>query len=109
MNALHAAKGGMTFVLILAVGITQVVLGLMGIEHYWGAGAAVIALMVALIFRFTLPLTIGTFFGVTAVLKWPWYLALLVTAPGLLFLVPGLLVSVLALATTSLKSMTTKR
>jgi hypothetical protein len=96
MNALLASMGGMAFVLFLAVGITHMALGYMGIEHYWGTGAAVTALIAAVMFRFMLPLTIGTFFGAMAVLKWPWYLALLVAAPGLLFAVPALVAAALA-------------
>ena len=43
-----------------------------------------------------LPLTIGTFLGAMNVWGWPWYGALALAAPGLLFIVPALITSVLS-------------
>ena len=37
-----------------------------------------------------LPLTIGTFFGALNVLNWHWFGALILTIPGLLFVVPAM-------------------
>lgn len=84
------ALGGIAFLLFLVIGITQIVIGYMGIEHYFGTIAAIIVLIVAFFLRLMLPLTIGTFFGAMEVLGWPWYLALLITAPGLLFVTPAM-------------------
>ena len=85
-----AALGVFGFILFIAVGITQAAIGYMGIEHYFGTVAAVIALIAAFFLRLMLPLTIGTFFGALEVLGWPWYLALAITAPGLLFAAPAM-------------------
>ena len=90
-----AALGAFGFILFLAVGITQAAIGYMGIEHYFGTIAAIIALIAAFFLRLMLPLTIGTFFGAMEVLGWPWYLALLVTAPGLLFAAPAMVAAAL--------------
>lgn len=79
------------FLAMLALGVVQLVAGFTGIEHelgiYWAWGA----LFVALFFRFMLPMTIGAFFGATEVWGWHWAGALLLVAPGLLFIVPGLM------------------
>ena len=90
-----AALGAFGFILFLAVGITQAAIGYMGIEHYFGTIAAIIALIAAFFLRLMLPLTIGTFFGAMEVLGWPWYLALLITAPGLLFAAPAMVAAAL--------------
>jgi hypothetical protein len=63
-----AALGAFGFILFLAVGITQAAIGYMGIEHYFGTIAAIIALIAAFFLRLMLPLTIGTFFGAMEVL-----------------------------------------
>ena len=78
-----AALGVFAFILFLGIAVVQGVIGYIGIEHYFGTIAAVIALAVAFSLRITLPLTIGTFFGALEVLGWPWYLALVITVPGL--------------------------
>lgn len=90
-----AALGAFAFILFLAVAIVQAVIGYIGIEHYFGTIAAVIALAVAFSLRITLPLTIGTFFGALEVLGWPWYLALVITVPGLLFAAPAMIAAAL--------------
>ena len=90
-----AALGGLGFLLLIAVGITQAAIGFMGIEHHLGTIVAILALVAALFFRLMLPLTIGTFFGAIDVLGWSWYLALIVTAPGLLFAAPAMVAAAL--------------
>ena len=90
-----AALGAFAFILFLAVAIVQAVIGYIGIEHYFGTIAAVMALAVAFSLRITLPLTIGTFFGALEVLGWPWYLALVITVPGLLFAAPAMIAAAL--------------
>jgi len=84
------AFGALWFLFLLAVGLTQAVIGFIGIEHYLGSIAAFLALAAAIFLRLMLPLTIGTFFGALEVFGWPWYLALLITAPGLLLAVPAM-------------------
>ncbi len=86
------------FLAILAFGLAQFVAGYAGIEHHLGAGWAIGALAVAFLLRFTLPITIGAFFGAMNVWGWHWALAALFAAPGLLFVVPGVIASVASMA-----------
>lgn len=79
------------FLLFICVGIAQLYIGFLGIEYHFGAIWATIALVAAFPFRFTLPITIGTFFGAIGVLGWSWYMALLITVPGLLLIFPAIL------------------
>ncbi|MBI1302033.1 MAG: hypothetical protein GC137_10350 [Alphaproteobacteria bacterium] len=81
---------GLGFILFIGFGIFQLVIGYQGIEYHLGAGWAIAALACTFIFRFTLPITIGTYFGVVDVLEWHWAIGLLVAAPGLLFMVPSI-------------------
>ncbi len=73
----------------MALGVVQLSVGFIGIEHHLGAIWAWVAIAAAFGLRFLLPLTIGTYFGAVDVLGWPWYAGLLLAAPGLLFVVPG--------------------
>jgi hypothetical protein len=80
----------------IVFGIAQLVAGFQGISYELGAVWAYIGLAAALIFRFMLPITVGSFFGAMNVWGWPWYFALLFAAPGLAFLaliIPGALKS----------------
>jgi hypothetical protein len=88
-NILAFLAGGFGVILMLGIGLAQIVIGYIGIEYHFGSGWAIGVLVLAFVFRFTLPLTIGTFFGALDVFGWPWYGALLITLPGLLFMVPG--------------------
>jgi hypothetical protein len=82
--------GGMgLFVSFLAIGAIQIYVGFLGIEFHLGEGWAWGAIAVGFIFRLMLPLTVGTFFGAMDVWGWPWYGALLIAAPGLLFVLPA--------------------
>jgi hypothetical protein len=74
----------------LAVGAVQIYGGFVGIEYHFGTGWAWGAIAVGMVFRLMLPLTIGTFFGALDVCGWPWYGALLLAAPGLLFVLPAM-------------------
>lgn len=74
--------------------IAQFLAGYDGITSYMGSGWALGAILVSIIFRFTLPITVGAFYGSLVVWGWPWYLALLFTAPGLALVVPSALLSV---------------
>lgn len=93
MNAVLGVAG---FIAFLLFGIAQLTAGFVGIEQglglFWAWGALVAAFM----FRFTLPITIGSFFGAMNVWGWHWALAALFAAPGLLFVVPGVLASIFA-------------
>lgn len=89
-----ASLGVIGFVAFMAFGIAQLVAGFVGIEHELGLIWSWVALIAAIVFRFTLPITVGAFFGAMEVWDWHWTLAALFAAPGLLFLIPGVLVSV---------------
>ena len=92
-----AALGIIGFLAFLAFGIAQLVAGFAGIELGVGSFWAWTALIVALGFRFTLPITIGAFFGAMNVWGWHWALAALFAAPGLLLVIPGVLTSIISL------------
>ncbi len=82
--------------IFLLVGVFQMYLGYIGIEHHLGTWVAIGAIVVALVFRFLLPLTIGSFFGAVDVWDWPWWGGALIAAPGLLFIVPSMVMAALA-------------
>jgi hypothetical protein len=93
MNALLGTGGFIAFAIF---GIAQLVAGFAGIEHGLGVGWAWAALAVAFIFRFTLPITIGAFFGAMNVWGWHWLLAAIFAAPGLALVVPGVLAAIIS-------------
>jgi hypothetical protein len=62
-NILTFLAGGIGLILMLGIGLAQMVIGYIGIEYHFGAGWAIGAVVLALMFRFSLPLTVGTFFG----------------------------------------------
>lgn len=77
------------FILIMGYGLTYLTIGSMGIEYYLGSIASGICFFLACICRYTLPMTIGAFFGALNVLHWHWALAILFIAPGLALIIPG--------------------
>lgn len=74
-----------------AFGIAQIVVGYIGLQVMIGTWVAVVGLGFAFGLRIMLPMTIGSFFGAIEVLGWPWWGALLFAAPGLLFMIPGII------------------
>lgn len=84
-----------TVVSLIAVffgfGLFQMIIGAMGISHEWGRGWAAAAIFFAISLRFTLPLTIGSFFYALHTWDWHWVFATLFALPGLVFAVPLLL------------------
>ena len=80
-------------ILFIVYGVAQIVAGCMGINFHFGAVWAGVALFTSIIFRFTLPITIGAFFGAMDVWNWHWVFATLFAAPGLVFIIPGLIMS----------------
>jgi len=79
----------------IGYGLMQIAAGYVGIDFHFGAIWAGIAIVAALMFRFTLPITIGAFFGAMDVWHWHWIWAALFAAPGLAFLVPGVILSII--------------
>jgi hypothetical protein len=82
-----------------AFAIAQIAAGYAGIDQGIGHIWAIIAVFAAVLFRFTLPITVGAFFGAMSVWGWHWAYALLFAAPGLLFVLPGVLTAIFSLAT----------
>jgi len=83
------------FFFFIVLGVAQIWLGYVGIEWHLGELWAIGALAVAFIFRITLPLTIGTYFGAVDVMGWDWYVGLLIAVPGLLFILPSMVMAAL--------------
>jgi len=71
--------------------------GYQGIELYWGQWWAAGFVFAALLFRFTIPITIGAFFCATEIWGWNWFTAVFFAAPGLIFILPNVLVSIFSL------------
>lgn len=97
---LHLKFGGQALagmaVLYLAFAVAQMYAGFLGIQHHLGLFAAFVALFLAFSWRFTLPLTVGAFFGAMNVWGWHWSFALLFMAPGLALLIPGVIAVLIA-------------
>lgn len=91
MNAIFS---GLAVILFLFYGIAQLYAGYLGIEHHFSPTWGWIALIASFVLRFTLPITIGSFFGALDV--WHWHLAgaVVFAAPGLLLVVPGVLAAI---------------
>jgi uncharacterized membrane protein YtjA (UPF0391 family) len=86
----EALIGVPLFIVFFVVGAVQIHLGFIGIEHEIGAWAAWIAIALFFLGRIMPPLTIGSYFGAVSVWGWEWWQGLLIAAPGLLFIVPAL-------------------
>jgi hypothetical protein len=107
-NILAFLAGGVGFIVLLVVGIAQMVIGYLGIEYHFGSGWAIGAIVLALVFRFSLPLTIGTFFGAMDVFGFSFIVALIITLPGLLLMVPGAIAAGIAGLSSSIKGETSQ-
>lgn len=83
------------FIAVLIAGIAQLYLGYVGIEDWLGFGWALGALALAFFTRIMLPLTIGTYWAMTKVFGYEWWVGVLVAAPGLLLIVPAMVSDVL--------------
>ena len=102
-NILAFLAGGFGVMLMLGIGLAQMVIGYIGIDYHFGAGWAIGAVVLALVFRFSLPLTVGTFFGAMDVFGFSFIVALLITLPGLLLMVPGAIAAGIAALASSFK------
>lgn len=96
MDRLFSILGIVGLLTLLALSLVYLAAGLAGIEHSLGAWWALGALIAAM-FRFTWPITIGAFFCAMNVWGWHWTLATLFAAPGLAFIIPAVLGYVFAL------------
>lgn len=84
--------GILGILLFLAYGIAQIYIGFIGIENHFGSFWAWVAVILAM--GFPLPLIIGAFYGATEVWGWHWALAAVFAVPGLLLMVPGVIMSI---------------
>jgi hypothetical protein len=80
--------------LMIAVGLVQLRLGYLGIEHHLGTLTAVV-LSIAAFLGILLPVTIGSYFGAVDVMGWPTWVGLLVSVPGLLFATPMIMLNII--------------
>ena len=103
-NILTFLAGGVGVIFLLVVGLAQMVIGYLGIEYHLGGGWAIGAVVLAIMFRFSFPLTIGTFFGAIDVLNLSWIVALIITLPGLLLMIPGAIAAGIAGLSSSIKN-----
>lgn len=87
--------GVLFFLLFIAIGIVQIWLGFVGIEDWLGQGWAIGAIVVSFVFRIFLPLTIGTYIAVVNVFGYEWWVGVLAAAPGLLFVIPSMVMAAL--------------
>jgi hypothetical protein len=94
---MNAVLGIVCFIAFMAFGIAQLFAGFVGIEQGIGVFWAWAALIAVFALRFTLPITIGSFFGAMNVWDWHWAFAALLAAPGLLLVIPGVLSSIFSL------------
>ncbi|WP_419616167.1 hypothetical protein [Thiolapillus sp.] len=95
MGLIHALLGIGGFIIFMGYGILQIVAGYVGIDYHFGAVWAGVAIVAALMFRFILPIRIGAFFGAMDVWGWHWGLAALFAAPGLAFIIPAVIMSII--------------
>lgn len=81
---------------LLIIGIIQIVTGFWGISHEAGMFWAMLALGLFIFLHFTLPLTIGSFFCAMNVWGCNWFVSTIFALPGLLFVIPGVISSLIA-------------
>ena len=89
INPLNILKVGIFLILILFLLIIfHVVVGFLGIQHFYGTLIALLVTLFCIFFKFPLPLSLAAFFGITYVLEWHWIIAIILTLPGLIFITP---------------------
>lgn len=88
-STMDALLGVVGLIFALALAVSQLVLGSMGLDYLLGWWAVAIAIALLAFLRISLPFTIGTYFGATAVMGWPWWAGVLCALPGLIFMVPA--------------------
>ena len=78
----------------LAFGLFQLGAGWAGLEHEWGWGWGLAAVILALVFRFTLPIVVGCFLCAYNIWGWNWFFSAVFAVPGLAFMIPALLADI---------------
>ena len=82
-------------ILFLLVGLVYLAVGGIGIEYHLGSFWSGVAIFLAILLRFTLPITIGVFFWALDIMHWHWALSALVALPGLILIIPGIIASII--------------
>ncbi len=82
-------------IIFAAIGLLQIWTAFLGMVYYTGTFWPLVIMGFCFFARFTLPITIFTFLGAMKVWDWEWYWALLFTLPGLLFIVPSIMASII--------------
>ena len=100
------AIGILALAAFLVFASAQIAAGYAGIEHGMGPVWALAAVFAAVFLRFTLPITVGAFFGAMTLWGWHWAPALLFAMPGLAFVFPGVISGIFSLATTGKTNLT---
>jgi hypothetical protein len=72
------------------------VLGIVGLWRILGPAWALLGAASLLLLSFTLPVRLGVFLAALRLWSLPWYAALLLAAPRLLLLLPGLIATAVA-------------
>jgi hypothetical protein len=81
---------------LAAFRIGRFALGAMGLWVDLGPVWAVAGVAALVLFGFSIPIRIGAFLGAVSLLGWPWLVALIVAAPRLWLMLPGLISTQLA-------------
>jgi hypothetical protein len=100
------AIGILALAAFLVFASAQIAAGYAGIEHGIGPVWALTAVFAAVFLRFTLPITVGAFFGAMTLWGWHWAPALVFAVPGLVFAFPGVISGIFSLATTGKTNLT---
>jgi hypothetical protein len=90
----------------LVFAAAQLAAGYAGILQGIGPMWALAALLSAVFLRFTMPITVGAFFGTMTVWGWHWAPALIFAVSGLVFALPGVISGIFSLATTGAANLT---
>ena len=81
---------------LIAIRVTRVVIGTIGLQHELGIACAIIGLAAVLLFGFTWFIRVGAFMALVSLWRWPWFAALLFAAPRVVLMIPGLLSTAVA-------------
>jgi hypothetical protein len=81
---------------LAAFALLRIWIGVLGVAQLVGPAWAIALLAALLLCGFMLPLRIAVFFGALVVWHWPVLLALIVAAPRLVLMLPGLISTFLA-------------
>ena len=89
INPLNILKIGIFIVLSLFIlMLFHIIVGFLGLQYFFGTLVSIIITIACVFFKFPLPLTLSSFFGIIHVLEWHWFFAIIITLPGLMFLSP---------------------